>query len=198
MNKEDTTLHTIRIVITHDSSSTFLSCFDKYTFSTLLASEPLSDSAKQLLKVSSPQYEWYWEDDKKQFIQYSPKVSNTLSQAKLANATKKFIDIDGRSYLVDLLTMTQNNVTGGFVRRIMCKELANNADLTPCKVIDITDPKGDLNCKAQWYYRDEKKKFLHTLNLTQLKLKVCLKKVTAQWVSISRYILECTGLTSRI
>ena len=99
LNKEDTTLHTIRVVITQDSSSTFLSCFDKYTFSTLLASEPLSDSAKQLLKVSSPQYEWYWEDDKKQFIQYSPKVSNTLSQAKLANAAKKFIDIDGRSYI---------------------------------------------------------------------------------------------------
>ena len=62
-------------------------------------------------------------------------------------------------YLVDLLTMTQNNVTSGFVRRIMCKELARNADLTPCKVIDITDTKGGLNCEVQWYYRDDKNRF---------------------------------------
>ena len=158
LKTEETTLHTIRVVITQDSSSTFLSCFDKYTFSTLPRSEttqPSSDGAKHLLKVSSPQYEWYWEDDKKQFVQYSPKASNTLSQAKLANVTHKFIDVDGRSYLVDLSTMTQKNVTSGFVRKIMCKE----ENLTPCNAIDIIDPKADLNCEVQWYYRDDKRTF---------------------------------------
>ena len=162
LKTEETTLHTIRVVITQDSRSTFLSCFDKYTFSTLPQRETTqssSNSAKQLLKVSSPHYEWYWEDDKKQFIQYSPKVSNTLSQAKLANVMQKFIDVDGRSYLVDMSTMTQKNVTSGFVRKIVYKEVTHDEELTPCKAIDIIDPKADLNCEVQWYYRDDKRTF---------------------------------------
>jgi hypothetical protein len=146
--EKDATLHTIRIVITQDLSRVFLSCFNERSFETLYLSEPCTSSAAGFSTSSPPRYEWYWEDDKRQFIEYSRIVSDTLTAAELENPDKLcYIRISGKTYLVDLVTMTQKNVTSGYIRRVMCKEVSS-----------VSNAKTSLT-KVQWYYRDDKMTF---------------------------------------
>ena len=81
--EKDTVLHTIHFVITQDLSSVFLSSFDEYTFEALHQHESPSSTGNSTL--SPPRYKWSWEDDYKQFTQYSQTVSNALTAAMLEN-----------------------------------------------------------------------------------------------------------------
>jgi O-acetyl-ADP-ribose deacetylase (regulator of RNase III) len=160
------TLHTIRIVVTQDLSSAFLSCFDEHSFENLYQNErsTSSDSAAGSSASSSPRYEWYWEDDKKQFTQYSQSVSDALTAAKLENPDKRcYIQICGKSYLVDLVTMTQKNVTSRYVRKVMCKEVSS-----------VSSSKA----KVQWYYRDDKKNFAAYSQVDSAKIEDMYQKVS--------------------
>ena len=144
--EKHTTLHTIRIVITQILSSALLSSFDEHSFEALHQCESLSSAGNSPTTAPSPpRYEWYWEDDKKQFTQYSQTASDTLTAAKLENPDKRRpLMIDGKVYIVDLSSMTQKNVTTGHVRKVMCKEVSSAK-------------RGSGN--VQWYYRDDKKMF---------------------------------------
>ena len=98
--KKDATLHTIRIVITQDLSSTFLSCFDEHPFEAAVNQSKPCSSAAGISASCPPKYEWYWEDDKTQFTQYSQTVSDALTAAKLENPDKRcYIRISGKPTL---------------------------------------------------------------------------------------------------
>ena len=147
--EKQTTLHTIRIVITQGLSSIFLTSFDEHSFKALHQCESPSSADNSATAASSPStYEWYWEDDKKQFTQYSQTVSDTLTAAKLENPTKQcHLMIDRKFYVVDLSKMTQTNVSSGYVRKIMCKEIPS-----------VNSAKTGLG-NVQWYYREDKEMF---------------------------------------
>ena len=155
--RKDATLHTIRIVITKDLSSAFLSCFDGHSF-----------EASVHISTSSPsRYEWYWEDDNKQFTQYSQTVSDALTAAKLENPDKRcYIRIDGKTYLVDLVTMLQKNISSGYIRKVMCKEVSS-----------VSSGKTSL-VKVQWYYRDDKKNFAAYSQADSAKIEDMYQKVS--------------------
>ena len=154
---EETTLHTVRIVITQDLFCTFLSSFDKHTFKALHKVSMASAIGNQQLTPSPPQYEWYWEDDKKQFTQYSSTLSQSLTRAKLANQDKKYFKIDMKSYCIDLSTLTQRNLETGYIRKVMCKEAPPRSSINDTFCVNRAQctPKS----KVQWYYRDDRQKF---------------------------------------
>ena len=165
---KDATLHTIRIVITQDLRSTFLSCFDEHSFeASVHQSKPSPSSAAGISASSPPKYEWYWEDDKKQFTQYSPTVSDALTAAKLENPDKRcYIRIGGITYLVDLATMIQKNVSSGYTRKVICKEVSS-----------VSSAKTS-SAKVQWYYRDDKKNFAAYSQVNSAKLEDMYQKVS--------------------
>ena len=160
--EKDTTLHTIRLVITQELSGVFLCSFDEYTFEALHQCEPPSSTG---VNVSSPpRYEWYWENDKKQFTQYSETVSNALTAAKLKNPDKQcYMWIDESTYLVDLSAMTQMNIDSGYVRKVMYKKVTN-------------DKTG--SAKVQWYYVDDNKKFAAYSQRDSAKIEGMFQKVS--------------------
>jgi hypothetical protein len=164
--EKDATLHTIRIVIKQDLSSAFLSCFDEHSFDNLHQSEHSTSSDSAAGNSASPpsRYEWYWEDDKKQFTQYSQTVSDALTAAKLENPDKRcYIRIGGKTYLVDLATMIQKNVTSGYIRKVICKEVSSVSNAA---------------AKVQWYYRDDKKNFTAYSQADSAKIEDMYQKVS--------------------
>ena len=168
LEKHTATLHTIRIVITQDLHSAFLSCFDKYSFKALQKSDApsssASDSQEPALPLSPPKYEWYWEDDKKQFTQYSQTISDTLTAAKRENPDKRcYFWVGGKAYLVDLSTMTQKNISSSVVRKVMCKEVPSE---------------NSTKALVQWYYRDDKKKFAAYSSADSAKIEDMYQKVS--------------------
>ena len=165
--EKNTTLHTIRIVITKELSSAFLSCFDEHHFEASHQCDLSSSSAVCKIASYPPRYEWYWEDDRKQFTQYSQTVSDTLSTVKLENPNKRcYISIDGKTYLVDLSTMTQINFSTGYVRKVMCK-----------KVSSVGRAKTESS-KVQWYYRDDSKNFAAYSQASSDKIEGMYQKVS--------------------
>ena len=155
--QDDTTLHTVRIVITQDLVSTFLSCFDKHTFRTVHKGGISSGVGSQQLTSPPPQYEWYWEDDQKQFVPYSQDVCTSLTDTKLNCPDLKFYFlIRCNSYSVDVSTMTQKNLETGFIRKVMCKEVPSVRSV--CSTSSISKSL-ETQHKVQWYYQDDNRKF---------------------------------------
>ena len=163
--EKDTVLHTIRFVITQGLSSVFLSSFDEYTFEAL--HQPESTSSAGNSTSSLPRYKWYWEDDYKQFTQYSQTISIALTAAKLENPDKQcYIWIDDGIYFMDLSTMTQKNVSSGYVRKLMCKEMSS-----------VSSAKTG-STKIQWYYRDDKKNFAAYSQADSAKIEGMYQKIS--------------------
>ena len=172
LENKSSTLHTIRIVITQDLHSTFLSCFDKYSFrATQEGISDSSDGQEVAAALSSPEYEWYWEDDKKQFTQYSPTVSKALTAAKLENPdSRHLLKVGGKSYIVDLSTMTQRNVSSGYVRKVMCKQVSS--------VSKSITSSANARCEVQWYYRDDQRTFAAYSQADSAKIEGIYQKVS--------------------
>ena len=86
-----------------------LSSFDEHSFEALHQCESPSSAGNSSTTASPPpRYEWYWEDDIKQFTQYSQTASDTLTAAMLENPHKRCpLQIDGKVYIVDLSSSRQ-------------------------------------------------------------------------------------------
>lgn len=181
LESQETTLHTVRIVITQDLVSSFLNCFDKYTFRALQTSESDKSFANDSIQltVSTPQYNWYWQDDKKQFTQYSQAISDTLTRAKKSSLSKKcYFQVDGKMYAVDLSAMTQRNCDTGFTRKMMCKEIPSKDDTPEASATSLAG-KCSTNCEVQWYYRDDKRKFAAYTQADSVKIENMYQNLTS-------------------
>ena len=67
---------------------------------------------------------------------------------------------------MDLSTMTQKNVSSGYVRKLMCKEMSS-----------VSSAKMG-SAKIQWYYRDDKKNFIVYSQAYSAKIEGMYQKVS--------------------
>ena len=74
--------------------------------------------------------------------------------------------IDERIYLMDLSTMTQKNVSSGYVRKLKCKEMSS-----------VSSAKTD-SAKVQWYYRDDRKNFAAYSHADSAKIEAMYQKIS--------------------
>ena len=181
LNGNKTTLHTIRIVITKDLNDIFISCFDKYTFKATQVCEAGSGAGKQESTEMSPsRYEWYWEDDKKNFTLYPPTISDRLTQAKLTDPDKKcIISFDSKAYIIDLSAMTQRNVTSGFTRKVLCKEVPTVTEVNEGNACAALGAHPTTEQKVQWYYRDDRRRFTPYFQSDSTNLENMYQKVSS-------------------
>ena len=77
--------------------------------------------------------------------------------------------------------MTQKNVSTGYVRKVMCKEVSS-----------LSSAKTDSS-KVQWYYRDDKNSFAAYSQPDSAKLKAYIKRLVEQ-EHIFRYSPDYTHL----
>lgn len=148
-----TSIHTVRIIVNSELSASCVSTFDENnnnTFNHAKVNVAASSSVPLEISCSPPlvnSLQWQWCDDKKSYISYPSNISEKLTQIYLSSPSGKcFFTINANNYVVDLSTMTQKNLSTGFIRKVQFVKVEGAS-------------KSDSD-NIQWYYMDDNQVFV--------------------------------------
>lgn len=193
-SSSDSTMHTVRIVLPPTEPSILASrIFKRYrerngtvakslaelhvhtskrppSFNSLIretkdvSSQPCTGDTSSLM--TKPK--WMWQDDTKQFVQYTPEISDMLTdkwKANLSGSTP--VIINTTIYTIDFRSMTQKNISTGHRRRIKCCLDSSNvqglgydssypsSQHLPTTAMDSSPVTGNQAASFQWLYKND-------------------------------------------